>query len=162
MFSLYASLLCLMALMLVQESLFPLIQGVCSLRFSIQQACLAYGLYKGVCSICLLFSKLVLLLIWSRDFVTFSLYCWSPAHFWSIIFLHLIKKKKLASQLERETRERCSLSWRFLLAIWFCNSWANFEFLSSLFLNGLLRGQWDTKFWVTILLDYANSRGVPV
>jgi hypothetical protein len=85
-----------MALMLVQGSLFPLIlliPGVCSLSFSIQQACLAYGLYKGVCSLCLLFSKLVLLLNWSRDFILFSLYCWSPAHFWSIIFLHFLKKK---------------------------------------------------------------------
>ena len=27
-------------------------------------------------------------------FVPFSLYCWSPASFWSIQFLHLIKKKK--------------------------------------------------------------------
>jgi hypothetical protein len=96
-----------MALMLVQGNLFPLIQGVCSLSFSFQQACLAYGLYKGVCSLCLLFSKLVLLLIWSRDFVPFSLYCWSPAHFWSIIFLHLIKKeradhKELSVEQERE------------------------------------------------------------
>jgi len=55
MFSLYASLFCLMALMLVQRELVPfdsrLIQGVCSLSFPIQQACLAYGLYKGVCSL---------------------------------------------------------------------------------------------------------------
>jgi hypothetical protein len=105
MFSLYASLFCLMALMLVQRELVPfdsrliqgvsslsfstqqaclaygLYKGVSSLSFSIKQACLAYGLYKGVCSLCLLFSKLVLLLIWSRDFVPFSLYCWSPASF---------------------------------------------------------------------------------
>ena len=84
MFSLYASLFSLMALLLVQGSLFPLImliQVVCSLSFFIQQACLAYGLYKGVGSLCLLFSKLVLLLIWSRDFVPFSLYCWSSTPF---------------------------------------------------------------------------------
>jgi hypothetical protein len=41
-----------------------------------------------------MFSKLVLLSIWSKDFVPFSLYCWTPAPFLSIIFLHLIKKKK--------------------------------------------------------------------
>jgi hypothetical protein len=52
-------------LMLVQGSLFPLI--------SVQQACLAYVLFKGLCSL--------------------FLYCWSPAYFWSIIFLHSIKKK---------------------------------------------------------------------
>jgi len=57
-------LFCLWALMIVQGSLFPLtllIQGACSLSF--------------------LFSKLVLLLIWSRDFVPFPLYCWFPALF---------------------------------------------------------------------------------
>jgi hypothetical protein len=57
-----ASLSCLW---LVQGSLFPLL--------SLQQACLAFDLVKGLCSL--------------------SLYCWSLAHFWSIIFLHLIKKK---------------------------------------------------------------------
>jgi hypothetical protein len=58
------------------------------------------------------------------------LYCWSPASFWSIIFLHSIKKKRKkelsvikkellessqsssqsGQQLEREFRERCSPS----------------------------------------------------
>ena len=73
-----------------------LMRGVCSLSFYIQQASLAYGLYKGVCSLCFRFSKLVLLLFWSRDIVPFPLYCWSPASFWSIQFLHLIKKKKMS------------------------------------------------------------------
>ena len=33
-----------------------LIKGVCSLSLSIQQACLVYGLYKGVCSLCFFYS----------------------------------------------------------------------------------------------------------
>jgi hypothetical protein len=104
MFSLYASLFSLMALMIVPGSLFSLIlfsklvllmactresvpfafcsaslsclwlvQGSLFPLLSVQQACLAFDLVKGLCSL--------------------SLYCWSPAHFWSIIFLHLIKKK---------------------------------------------------------------------
>jgi hypothetical protein len=72
---------CSLYFLFLQACLALVVQGVCSLSFSIQQACLAYSLYKGVCSLCLLFSKLVLLLIWSRDFVPFSLYCWSPASF---------------------------------------------------------------------------------
>jgi len=78
--------------MLVQGNLFPLI-------VIFQQACLAYGLFKGAYSLWFLFSKLVLLMFCSRDFVSFFLYCWSLAYFWSIIFLHLIKKEKRISWL---------------------------------------------------------------
>jgi hypothetical protein len=69
-------MLCLLSygLMLVQGSLFPFI-------VLFQQSCLAYGLFKGACSLYFLFSKLVLLMICSRDFVPFFLYCWSPAYF---------------------------------------------------------------------------------
>jgi hypothetical protein len=50
---------------------------------SVQQDSLAFSLFKGVYSLCLVMSV--------------YMYCWSPACFLSIQFLHLIKKKKDAS-----------------------------------------------------------------
>jgi hypothetical protein len=76
-FSISASLSCLW---FVQGSLFPL--------FSIQQACLDYGLFKGLCSL------------------YYGLYNWSPAYFRSILFLHLIKKRRASRN-----------SWKILITI---------------------------------------------
>jgi len=104
MFSLYASLFCLMALMLVQREPVPfasrLMQGVCSLSFSIQQACLAYGLYKGVCSL------------------SFSSVSWSSLWFvqGSMFPLHFVQQACLALDL---VKGLCSLFLVLLVSSFF-------------------------------------------
>jgi len=60
-----------------------LIQGVCS--FICTRESVPFILCSASLS-CLCFGQ--------RTLFPFSLYCWTPAPFWSIIFLHLIKKKK--------------------------------------------------------------------
>ena len=100
-FSMYV--FCHLALMFVQGRLFPLVvQGILFPLLSVQQAGLA--------------------LVYSREFVPLdwicslfvllasSLFCKLVLHFLIYTILTFDQKKKLASQLERETRERCSLS----------------------------------------------------
>jgi hypothetical protein len=85
--SLYASLLCLMAFMLFKGACsfdFRLIQGVCS------YICTRESVPFILCS-----ASLPCFWFGQRTLFLFSLYCWTPAPFWSIIFLHLIKKKKV-------------------------------------------------------------------
>jgi hypothetical protein len=102
-----------MALMLVQGSLFPLIvpgslfpllfysaglsclwfvQGSLFPLFSVQQACLAYALFKGLCSF-------FLVLLVSNVFLIYT-----------ILTFDKKKKRELLGSLERETRERSSPS----------------------------------------------------
>jgi hypothetical protein len=85
---------CKLVLLWLFKGLCSSFQGVCSLSFPIQQACLAYSLYKGVCSLCLLFSKFVLLLIWSRDFCSLFLVLLVSSFFLIYTILTFDKKKK--------------------------------------------------------------------
>jgi hypothetical protein len=113
-----------MALMLVQRELVPfdsrLIQGVCSLSFPIQQACLAYGLYKGVCSLSFSVQQACLAFDLVKGLCSLFLVLLVSSFFFIYTILTFDKKKKRKSwckkelsaelQLERESRERCSSS----------------------------------------------------
>ena len=86
--SLLSTLLCYFGCLLVLGSLFPWTSLFVYDGFFVQQASLAFGLIKGVCS----------------RFMSIYLYCWSSAcSFLSIKFLHLIKKKKLIIEKERRS-----------------------------------------------------------
>jgi L-asparagine transporter-like permease len=68
----------------------------------------ALSLYKGVCSLCLLFSKLVLLLIWSRDFCSLFLVLLVSSFFLIYTILTFYKKKEKKKELSIK-REKLSV-----------------------------------------------------